>query len=447
MRKIVLSFFFLFIQVGTVLAVPQINSEASYLINAENKQVLYEKNGNQTMYPASTTKIMTTLVALKHGDLHSIVTVSDNAAGLEGSSLNLKVGDQLTLRDLLRGMMAVSGNDAAQAVAKHVGGGSSQIFINWMNEEAAALGAMHTHFSNPHGLPDPENYTTAHDLAIITAYAYHQPGFIDYVSHKYQTIHFINRGTNEKEENINELIGVYPGCNGVKTGTTREAGECLVAAAERNGIQLIAVVLHSANRWEDATNLLDYGFQQIELLPPCDYVNKNIIQKRVTNSPKTLENVEKKSGIDFDTSKQVSTKSDSPVDSSNNNTEQLQFGGLNNLYPNQLLEFGVCGGGSSDISYLFQTDIFNGTQYIGPVVKYSSHKNSNISIGVRLAMPSLDFDNLIEFSIYGDHSLDAAYLFQTHIFNKIGYIGPVIKYDSNRAGKLTIGAHLAIPFE
>jgi serine-type D-Ala-D-Ala carboxypeptidase (penicillin-binding protein 5/6) len=446
MRKIVLIFFFLFIQVGTVLAVPQINSEASYLINAENNQVLYEENGDKTMYPASTTKIMTTLVALKHGDLGSIVTVSDNAAGLEGSSLNLKAGDQLTLRDLLRGMIAVSGNDAAQAVAEHVGGGSSQIFINWMNEEAAALGAIHTHFSNPHGLPDSNNYTTAHDLAIITAYAYHQPGFIDYVSHKYQTIRFINRGISEREESINELLGVYPGCNGVKTGTTREAGECLVAAAKRNGIQLIAVVLHSTDCWKDAINLLDYGFQQIELSPTANYANKKIIQEQVTNLPKTLEPVEKKSNADFKTSRQFSTKSDSPVDSFNNNTEQLQSGGLINSDPNQLLEFGIYVGDSSDVSYLFQTDIFNETRYIGPAAKYDSHKNNNISIGARLAMPISDFDNLLEFSIYGDHSLDTAYLFQTHIFNKIGYVGPVIKYDLNK-NKFTVGAHLAISLE
>jgi len=256
---------FMYLQVASTSVVPHINSEASYVMNVSTHQVLYENNGNKIMYPASTTKIMTTLVALKYGDLNSIVTVSATAAGIEGSSLGLKTGDQLTLRDLLHGMMAVSGNDAAQAIAEHVGRGSPQNFINWMNEEAIALGATHTHFSNPHGLPDPYHYTTAHDLAMITAHAYHQPEFVDYVNHKYQTIHFINRSTDKTAENSNELLNVYPGCNGVKTGTSQEAGECLISAAQRNRVQLIAVVLHSENRWHDATNLLDYGFGQIGL--------------------------------------------------------------------------------------------------------------------------------------------------------------------------------------
>jgi len=264
--KICLMLFFLLIQTALVSAAPEISSEAAYLINADTQKVLYEKNGDKIMYPASTTKIMTTLVALKHGDLHSIVTVSDDAAGVEGSSLELKTGDQLTLQELLRGMMTVSGNDAAQAVAEHVGGGSSQVFIDWMNQEARSIGANHTQFSNPHGLPDPYNhYTTAHDLAVITAYAYHWPGFIDYVSQQYATIAFIDGSHNQKEKNTNELLGTYPGCNGVKTGTTDEAGSCLVAGAIRNGVQLIAVVLKSEDRWQDASQLLDYGFAQIEL--------------------------------------------------------------------------------------------------------------------------------------------------------------------------------------
>jgi len=449
--KVLLILFFLFIQAAAVLAAPQINSEAAYLINADNNQVLYEKNGNKIMYPASTTKIMTTLVALKHGDLNSIVTVNANAVGIEGSSLDLKLGDQLTLQDLLRGMMAVSGNDAAQAVAEHVGGGSPQVFMNWMNDEATTLGANNTHFSNPHGLPAPYNYTTAHDLGIITAYAYHQPGFIDYVSHKYQTIHFINRGTDEKEENINELLGEYPGSNGVKTGFTREAGECLVAAAKRNGVQLIAVVLHSETRWQDATKLLDYGFQQIELQQAANNADKYIPQEQVTNSPKTVKSEETKPGTYLDTvkdSKQADMvhTDNSQTKSSDQMTEEIQHGQLVNSDSAQLLELSVYGSGSSDAAYLFQTDIFKSSGYIGPAVKYDSHKANKVSVGVRLAVPALNSGNLLELSAYGDHSLDAAYLFRSDIFNRTSYIGPALKYDPDKKNKILVGIRLTVPF-
>ncbi|SFL70014.1 D-alanyl-D-alanine carboxypeptidase [Pelosinus propionicus DSM 13327] len=439
--KILLFFFFLFMQTMTVSATPQINSEAAYLINADNNQVLYEKNKDKIMYPASTTKIVTALVALKHGDLNSIVTVNASAVGIEGSSLELKVGDQLTLQDLLRGMMAVSGNDAAQAVAEHVGGGSPQVFINWMNDEATTLQANNTHFSNPHGLPDPYNYTTAHDLGIITAYAYHQPGFVDYVSHNYQTIHFMNRGTDEKEENINELLGMYPGSNGVKTGFTREAGECLVAAAQRNGVQLITVVLHSENRWQDAIKLLDYGFKQIESQQAANHTEKPLPQEQATNSPKTAYIEENKVNTDI---VPIDKKSYSQIKSPNQMTEEFQHNQLANL-KSQLLELSVYGSGSSDAAYLFQTDIFKSSCYIGPALKYDSHKANKISIGVRLAVPALNSGNLVEFSAYGDHSLDAAYLFQSNIFNRTSYIGPALKYDPRKKNKMLVGIRLTLP--
>lgn len=240
-----------------------IHSETACLINADNNQIIYEIQGGKRMFPASTTKIMNLLVALKHGALNSIVTVGPDAAGIRGSSLGLQVGDQLTLRDLLYGMVTISGNDAAQAVAEHVGKGSAEVFMKWMNEETVAMGAHHTHFANPHGNHDPNSYTTACDLAIITAYAYRQSDFIDYVSHKAQEVKLINRGMSQKLVNTNKLLGVYPGCNGVKTGFTEEAGECLVAAAKRGGVQLVAVVLNSDDRWQDATKLLDYGFQKV----------------------------------------------------------------------------------------------------------------------------------------------------------------------------------------
>jgi len=454
--KVAFSFFFLLIQAATVLAAPQINSEAAYLINVNNNQVLYEKNGDKLMYPASTTKIMTALVALKHGDLDSIVTVKASSVGVEGSSLNLKVGDQLTLRDLLRGMMAVSGNDAAQAVAEHVGGGSSQVFINWMNEQAVTLGAAHTHFSNPHGLPDPSNqYTTAHDLAIITAYAYKQPGFVDYVNQKYQTIRFINRGTSEREENINELLGVYPGCNGVKTGTTREAGECLVAAAKRNEVQLIAVMLKSSDREHDAAKMLDYGFQQaadnisqghtVDAVPQEKGIIKGnssldkIVPTVGSNPPSTVrppgETIEKIESVQPVTPNQYNTKID----------------------PDHLLGVSAYGGGSIDAAYLSKS-IFGGVNgYIGPAVKYDSNKKNKVTVGIRLTVPTAEqikpdqynietySCRLLEISAYGDGSADVAYLTKIDFWDRAAYIGPAVKYDPKKTSKISVGVRLTMP--
>ena len=229
---------------------------------AGTNQVLYEKNASAIMYPASTTKIMTLITALEKGDPASIVTISPRAAAVDGSSLDLRPGDKLTLRSNLTGMMLVSGNDAATAIAEHVAG-SVPAFVALMNEKAAKLGAANTHFTNPHGLPDPINhYTTAYDLALISAYAMQNPDIVKIVSAREADISFLNRKA-VHVTNTNKLLKTYPGINGLKTGYTREAGDCLVAGAKRNGVQLIAVVLNDDNRWTDAAALLDYGFQQL----------------------------------------------------------------------------------------------------------------------------------------------------------------------------------------
>lgn len=259
----ILVFFILFVSQAVVTATaipPDIGAEAACLLNVQNKQFLFENNADSIMYPASTTKIITLLVALERGDLDSLVTVSAAAAGCEGSSLYLDAGDKLTLRNLLYGMMLVSGNDAAEAVAEHVGGSTDE-FVKLMNIEAKRIGATMTHFSNPHGLPDPGNhYTTAHDLALITAYAYAVPEFREIVSHARKQIYFAN-GHSREVYNTNRLLKYYDGANGVKTGFTNDAGYCLVAGAKRDGVQLIAVILNSDSRWDDAANMLDYGFQ------------------------------------------------------------------------------------------------------------------------------------------------------------------------------------------
>jgi len=231
---------------------------------AGTKQILFEKNSHKIMYPASTTKMMTLITALKRGNLNDTVVVGPAAVDIEGSSMDLRLLDRLSLGELLFGLMLPSGNDAAHAVAEHVGGGSYKKFIDWMNEDAEKIGALRTHFSNPHGLPDPINhFTTAYDLAMIADAGFKIPGFEKFVSTPYHTIVFQNR-KGIPLVNTNSLLMTYPGANGVKTGVTRAAGRCLVASARRNGVLLIAVVLNGGNnRFKDSAALLDYGFRKL----------------------------------------------------------------------------------------------------------------------------------------------------------------------------------------
>ena len=243
-------------------APPQIYAEAAVVMVADDQHLLFGKNPNVIMYPASTTKIMTLITALEKGKPDNLVVVSPQVAGCEGSSLELRANDKLTLREAEYGMMLVSGNDAAEAIAESVAG-SIPSFVNLMNENAEKIGANRTHFSNPHGLPDPINhFTTAYDLALITAYGLKNPEFAQIVSTRDHEVRFLN-GMSTHAHNTNKLLATYAGANGVKTGFTNDAGECLVAAAKRGNVQLIAVVLNSDYRWQDAAKLLDYGFQQL----------------------------------------------------------------------------------------------------------------------------------------------------------------------------------------
>lgn len=246
-------------------APPLIMAEAAVVMVADTRQVLYAKNADSIMYPASTTKIMTLTVALEQGAADSVVTVGPQAAGCEGSSLELKAGDRLNLREAEYGMMLVSGNDAAEAIAESIAG-SIPAFVELMNAKAQAIGATRTHFSNPHGLPDPVNhFTTAYDLALITAYGLQNPAFAQIVATRDYEVRLLNRPELIHAGNTNKLLGTYAGATGVKTGFTNDAGECLVAAAKRDNVQLIAVVLNSDYRWTDTASLLDYGFAQLGL--------------------------------------------------------------------------------------------------------------------------------------------------------------------------------------
>ena len=247
----------LFCVLALLLVLPRagaVSARAAVVIDADTGETLFEQNADSRLPMASTTKIMTALVALGEGDLDRVYTVKPEYAAVEGSSMYLKAGETLSLQDTLYGLMLASGNDAAVAIAGECGGMTA--FVGKMNAKAAELGLTDTHFDNPNGLPSDTHYTTAHELAKITAAALKDPVFRQIVSTKSCTV------SGHALSNHNRLLSMYDGAIGVKTGFTRAAGRCLVSAAERNGRTIIAVTLNDPNDWNDHMEMLDAGFAQ-----------------------------------------------------------------------------------------------------------------------------------------------------------------------------------------
>lgn len=257
-------------------APPAVSAEAALLLDVTTGQILWEKNGHKRQAPASTTKVLTALLALEHGQLTDTVTVSRYAAATPGSRLQLYAGQTITLQELLLGLLLRSGNDAAVAIAEHVAG-SETAFVRLMNERAAALGARESHFANPHGLSAAGHYSTAFDLAWLSRSALAHPAFAAMVGSRTAMIDWQEPGGTEHSRslrNTNKLLSLSEDADGIKTGTTGEAGPCLIASATRDNQQLIAVVLHDGNRWYDALKLLEYGFREFRLYDyaPAGYV-------------------------------------------------------------------------------------------------------------------------------------------------------------------------------
>lgn len=242
---------------------PGLSGECACLYLPQIDKVLVDKNGSRRHPMASTTKIMTALVALESAGMDDEVVVSPEAAGVEGSSIYLVAGERQTMGNLLYALLLESANDAAAAIAIHVAG-SVSAFADKMNARAAEMGLTDTHFENPHGLSDDNHYTTAIDLARITAEAMRNPIFREIVSTKHKIIKVQNGTQVRSLSNHNRLLRSYDDCVGVKTGFTRISGRCLVSAAERNGMLEIAVTLDAPNDWQDHAALLDYGFSLYE---------------------------------------------------------------------------------------------------------------------------------------------------------------------------------------
>lgn len=246
---------------GPIHAAPSTNAQAAALIDVESGRILFSARGDEELPIASLTKIMTAIVAIEHGTLSDRVKVSKRAYGKEGSSIYLHLGEEMSLENLLYGLMLRSGNDAATAIAEHVGG-SEEGFVLLMNKKAEMLGLEHSQFQNPHGLDANGHYSSANDLAKLTAYAMHNPVFKEIVRTPSRTAPNPNDPWDYKWDNKNKMLRLYEGADGVKTGYTKIARRCLVSSATRNDQQLVAVTINDGDDWNDHRKLLDYGFEQ-----------------------------------------------------------------------------------------------------------------------------------------------------------------------------------------
>ena len=243
--------------------VAAVSAEKAILVDGETGRVLYEKNADSRSLIASTTKIMTALVVCEQCNVLDRVKIPKEAVGIEGSSMYLQEGEVLTVQELLYGLMLRSGNDAAVALAIYCGG-TVEGFAQLMNDKAHRLGLTGTHFENPHGLDSPNHYSTARDLAVLTAYAMKNPIFAQTVSTRSVRV------GQRQLTNHNKLLWQVEGADGVKTGYTKAAGRILVSSALRNGRRLICVTINDGNDWADHAALLNDGFS--------DYSVKTVVE-------------------------------------------------------------------------------------------------------------------------------------------------------------------------
>ena len=237
-----------------------VSAQKAIVLDAATGRVLYERNADDRSLIASTTKIMTALVVCQQCNVLDRVKIPAEAVGIEGSSMYLQEGEVLTVQELLYGLMLRSGNDAAAALAIWCGG-TMEGFAQRMNDKARELGLKNTYFVNPHGLDAPDHYSTARDLAVLTAYAMDDPIFARTVGAKTVTV------GERVLTNHNKLLWQLPGCEGVKTGYTRAAGRILVSSASREGRRLICVTINAPDDWNDHKSLLEEGFKGFELKP------------------------------------------------------------------------------------------------------------------------------------------------------------------------------------
>jgi len=244
---------------AAVNSFPEMSAESYIVVDALTGDVLFEQNSTTALPIASITKMMTALVVVESSDLSRVVVVDAESCGIEGSSVNLYKGEKISIQDLLYALMLESANDAAVCLARAVSG-SVEAFATLMNEKAEALGMKNSHFMNPHGLEDPEHYSTAYDMALLWREALKNEFLCELVATKSYKIPLDGRDGYRYLSNHNKLLKSYEPCVGGKTGFTKTAGRCLVTVCEKDGIKLITVTLNDPNDWEDHKNITDYAF-------------------------------------------------------------------------------------------------------------------------------------------------------------------------------------------
>ena len=263
MKKIItliIAFTLLLSQGASYAEISDLSARSYVLIDVVGGRILLDRDAHSKMPMASTTKIMTALIALENTSLDDKVLIDERSINVEGSSIYLKNKEVISMEDLLYGLMLRSGNDAAVAIASHVSE-NEEDFLKLMNEKAKSLGAVNTNFKNPHGLTQDDHYSTAYDMALITREAFKYEKFRDIVAAK---SHKANRNENSYFLNKNKTLWEYPGGDGVKIGYTMAAGRCLVSSAMRDGMRLIAVSFQAPNWFNDNYKIKDYGFENFK---------------------------------------------------------------------------------------------------------------------------------------------------------------------------------------
>ena len=238
-----------------------VSAESAVLMCMENGEVLYSKNADKQMSMASTTKIMTSLIALEAGIPNKEITVTKEMISVEGTSMGLLAGDSVSVKELIYGMLLQSGNDAAHATACIISG-SEEEFAKQMNKRASEIGMKNTSFETASGLDGENHYSTAYDMALLACECIKNPDFASICSKKTSRLTYGNPPYQRTLTNHNRLLWSYEGCIGIKTGFTKKSGRCLVSAARRNGITLVAVTLNAPNDWNDHISMFDYGFDK-----------------------------------------------------------------------------------------------------------------------------------------------------------------------------------------
>lgn len=257
-----------------VLNEPNTSASSAILISANDNRVLFSKNERERRSMASTTKIMTALLALEQADSNDKeIKITDEMVRVEGSSMGLLPGNIITISNIAKGMMMCSGNDAANSIAIAISGSAAE-FSKLMNERAKQIGMIDTNFVTPSGLDSDEHYSTAYDMSVLGAYAMENKKFYDIVSQTNAKVNFIEPKEVHCYSNHNRLLKMYDGCVGIKTGFTTKSGRCLVSCAERNGVRLVAVTLNDRDDWKDHEEMFNYGFSKVKSIELNDSSTK-----------------------------------------------------------------------------------------------------------------------------------------------------------------------------